>query len=83
MLTVGTGPQTFRDSDAPRYTPALIAIYSCWAACFLDLLFIRAYYKYQNKRKAAVRAASDYQKVAMSEFKDLTDKEKPELMYVV
>lgn len=46
-------------------------------------MFIRAYYKYQNKQKAVLRAASEYRKVAMSEFMDLTDTENPELIYTV
>ena len=78
---VSTGPQMFRNQDAPRHTPAQIAICCCWGACFADLMLIRVYYRRENARKAAVRCHIDYQKIAMSEFLDLTDKENLELIY--
>lgn len=46
-------------------------------------MLIRVYYRRENARKAAVRCHIDYQKIAMSEFLDLTDKENPELVYTI
>ncbi|KAE8410839.1 major facilitator superfamily domain-containing protein [Aspergillus pseudocaelatus] len=77
------GPQTFQQSDAPRYIPAEIGICCCWGACLLDLLLIRYLYCKRNAEKARVRSAPGYEKPEKSEFKDLTDRENPELVYVV
>lgn len=80
---VYTGPHTFRPQDAPRYIPAQIAICCCWGACFIDLILIWVYYRRENTIKAAIRHHVDYEKLPMSEFLDLTDKENPELIYTV
>ncbi|KAL9026014.1 MAG: hypothetical protein Q9196_005257 [Gyalolechia fulgens] len=77
------GPQTFRPKDAPRYVPAEITIICCWAACLFDLLFIHLYCKHQNKKKAAIRARPDYQKLENQEWLDLTDRENPEFLYTL
>lgn len=77
------GPQTFRPKDAPRYKPAEITIIVCWCACLLDLCFIAWYYRWQNKKKAALRAAHGYRKLEQQEFLDLTDGENPEFVYTL
>ncbi|KZF21427.1 MFS transporter [Xylona heveae TC161] len=75
------GPQTFRPNDAPRYVPAEITIIVCWGVCLFDLVFIWWYCKYQNKKKAALRAQPDYKKLENQEWLDLTDRENPEFVY--
>ncbi|CEJ54136.1 Putative Permease of the major facilitator superfamily [Penicillium brasilianum] len=77
------GPQTFRPKDAPRYIPAEITICCCWAACLIDMLVIRYWYRVRNAQKERIRLDPDYQEVPLSEFKDLTDLENPELIYVL
>ncbi|RFU29208.1 hypothetical protein B7463_g7128, partial [Scytalidium lignicola] len=77
------GPQTFRPKDAPRYTPAEITIICCWGACLINLVFIAWYYRSQNKKKAAMRAAPGYRKLDQQEFLDLTDCENPEFVYTL
>jgi len=77
------GPQTFRPSDAPRYVPAEITIVVCWGLCLIDLLFIWWYCRYQNKKKADVRAHPTYMKLENQEWLDLTDKENPEFVYTL
>jgi len=77
------GPQTFRPKDAPRYKPAEITIICCWGACLINLGFIAWYYRRQNKKKAAMKAAPGYRKLDQQEFLDLTDKENPEFMYTL
>jgi hypothetical protein len=82
ILTLSnTGPQTFRPSDAPRYTPAEITIIVCWGACLVDLAFIYWYFKRQNAKKVATRAEPGYEKLVNQEWLDLTDKENLEFMY--
>ncbi|KAI9688920.1 MAG: hypothetical protein M1822_001277 [Bathelium mastoideum] len=76
-------PQTFRPKDAPRYIPAEITICCCWGACLVDMLVIRYWYQARNAEKKRLRSDPDYQKVPLSEFKDLTDLENPELVYVL
>ncbi|KAF2236304.1 putative MFS allantoate transporter [Viridothelium virens] len=74
------GPQTFRGTN---YVPAEITIICCWGFNIFDLLFIYFYCKYQNKKKAAIRARPDYVKLENQEFLDLTDRENPEFTYRV
>jgi len=47
------------------------------------MLVIRYWYQARNARKEKLRLDPDYQKVPLSEFKDLTDLENPELVYVL
>lgn len=75
------GPQTFRPSDAPYYRSAQITIIVCDALCILDLLFIYAYYRRQNRAKAVRRAEPTYVKLGNQEFLDLTDRENAEFVY--
>ena len=76
------GPQTFRASDAPQYTPAEIAIILCFGVSMLDLVFIAWYCRRENKRKARLRAEPSYQKIRNAEWLDLTDWENLEYVYV-
>ncbi|MCJ1397863.1 hypothetical protein MMC11_001059 [Xylographa trunciseda] len=77
------GPQTFRPEDAPHYTPAIITIVVCLCAALADLVFIWWYCRYQNKKKAAVRADPSYTKLENQEWLDLTDRENPEFTYTI
>lgn len=62
-LTHGTGPQTFRAKDAPRYVPGEITIIVCYGVCLGILLFIHVYCVMQNKKKVNIRAAPEYVKL--------------------
>jgi len=75
------GPQVFQAKDAPEYRPAEITIIVCWGVCLLDIAFIYVWYRYQNQKKAAIRAHPGYQKLEGQEFYDLTDGENPEFVY--
>jgi ACS family allantoate permease-like MFS transporter len=77
------GPQTFRPGDKPRYVPAEITILVCWGVCILDLAFILWYYRRQNRKNQALRAAPGYAKLDKQEFLDLTDRENPEFVYTL
>ena len=77
------GPQVFLSKDAPLYRPAEITILACWAAGFVDLLFLWWYLRWQNRKKDAARAQPGYTKVMNQEFLDMTDKENPEFMYTL
>jgi len=77
------GPQTFRPKDAPRYVPAEVTIIVCWGLCLIDMYFIAWYCRYQNKKKAALRAADGYVKLENQEWLDLTDRENPEFIYTL
>jgi MFS transporter, ACS family, allantoate permease len=75
------GPQVFQAKDAPQYRPAEITIIVCWSVCVFDILFIYFWCKWQNRKKAQVRADPSYQKLQGQEFYDLTDRENPEFVY--
>ncbi|KAK8183098.1 membrane transporter [Phyllosticta capitalensis] len=74
------GPQTFRGND---YTTAEIIILVCESVAVLIVVFIFFYCKWQNKKKAAIRAAPGYVKLENQEWLDLTDRENPEFVYVL
>ena len=61
------GPQTFRPKDAPRYVPGEITIIVCWAVCLVDMACLYFYFRWQNKKKAQVRAEADYEKLENQE----------------
>ncbi|KAF1916418.1 membrane transporter [Ampelomyces quisqualis] len=77
------GPQTFRPKDAPRYVPAEITIIVCWGVCLGILTFIHCYCVWQNRKKAAIRAAPEYVRIENQEWLDLTDRENPEFVYTL
>lgn len=58
------GPQTFRGND---YTTAEIIILVCESVAVLIVVFIFFYCKWQNKKKAAIRAAPGYVKLENQE----------------
>ena len=64
-----------RDRTHTRYVPAEIVILVSWAVCLVDLGAIYAYCKWQNRKKAQLRAQSGYVKLENQEFLDLTDRE--------
>ena len=47
------------------------------------MLVIRYWYQAQNAKKEKLRMDPDYRKMPLSEFKDLTDLENPELVYTL
>jgi ACS family allantoate permease-like MFS transporter len=47
------------------------------------MLIIRYWYQAQNAKKERVRMEPGYIKMPLSEFKDLTDSENPELVYTL
>ncbi|KKY36428.1 putative mfs allantoate [Diaporthe ampelina] len=75
------GPQVFREKDAPQYRPAEITIVVCYVVSLLDVAFIYCWCRYQNKKKAELRAQPGYVKIEGQEFFDLTDRENPEFIY--
>jgi ACS family allantoate permease-like MFS transporter len=77
------GPQTFVPRTAPRYLPAEITIIVCWSLCIIDMGFISWYYRRQNKKNEAIRAAPGYRKLDKQEFFDLTDRENHEFVYTL
>lgn len=77
------GPQVFRPKDAPRYLPAEITIIVCYSVCALELAVISFYYRWLNKKNAAVRAMPGYKKLDKQEFLDLTDMENKEFLYAL
>lgn len=58
------GPQTFRGTS---YVPAEITICVCWGVCIGILLFIYAYCRWSNAKKASVRSAPGYEKLENQE----------------
>jgi len=77
------GPQVFRPKDAPRYLPAEITIIVCYCVCGVECILIFFYYKWLNRKNAAIRALPGYKKLDKQEFLDLTDKENKEFVYTV
>lgn len=75
------GPQIFREKDAPQYRPAEITIVVCYVVSLLDVGFIYCWCRYQNRKKAEIRAQPGYVKIEGQEFYDLTDRENPEFVY--
>lgn len=71
------GPLTFRDSDAPNYTPAKITIVAVDSVAILATVVLLLYYIWTNKKrdKAVVEHKRDV------EFADLTDLENKEFRY--
>ena len=71
------GPLTFRDKDAPSYTPAKITIVAVDSVAILATVLLLLYYMWQNKTrdKMGVEHKTDV------EFADLTDLENKEFRY--
>ena len=71
------GPLTFRDADAPSYTPAKITIVAVDSVAILATVVLLLYYSWQNKQrdKLEVEHKQDV------EFADQTDLENKEFRY--
>lgn len=71
------GPLTFRDEDAPEFTPAKITIVAVDSTVVLAVAVLLSYYRWENRRRenAGVEHRPDV------EFSDLTDRENLELRY--
>lgn len=71
------GPLTFRDDDAPEFTPAKVTIVAVDSTVVVAVVLLLLYYRWENKRRDKV--ALEHQQDI--EFSDLTDKENRELRY--
>ncbi|KAJ4983888.1 major facilitator superfamily transporter [Stagonosporopsis vannaccii] len=71
------GPLTFRNEDAPNYTPAKITIVAVETTVLCAVAVLLFYYRWENHRRDA--AGTSHQ--VDVEFSDMTDKENMELRY--
>ncbi|KAF2442825.1 MFS general substrate transporter [Karstenula rhodostoma CBS 690.94] len=71
------GPLTFRDEDAPEFTPAKITIVAVDSTVVVAVMILLGYYMWENKR----RNNAQVQHRPYIEFSDLTDRENLELRY--
>lgn len=71
------GPLTFRDEDAPSYTPAKITIVAVDLVAILATVVLWGYYIWQNRR----RDKMEVQHKVDVEFADQTDVENKEFRY--
>jgi MFS family permease len=71
------GPLTFRNDDAPNYTPAKITIVAVEITVLCAVAILLFYYRWENRRRDA--ASTNHQTDV--EFSDMTDKENKELRY--
>jgi hypothetical protein len=72
------GPLTFRNEDAPNYTPAKITIVAVESVVLCAVAVLLFYYRWENRRRN--REAGGEHDVG-AEFGDLTDRENKELRY--
>ena len=71
------GPLTFRDEDAPEFTPAKVTIVAVDSSVCVAVAGLLLYYRWENNRRD--RSESQHQQDI--EFSDMTDKENLELRY--
>lgn len=71
------GPLTFRDKDAPNYTPAKITIVAVDSVTIVLTTMLLIYYKWENKRRDQ-RPLEHQENI---EFLDLTDRQNKEFRY--
>lgn len=71
------GPLTFRQADAPNFTPAKITIIVTCAFAAVMAIVLRVYYIWENKRRDRVAEGH----VMNEEFLDLTDHENKRFRY--
>lgn len=74
------GPQTFRESQAPNYHGAKIAILTCGIISWLTIGAVWIAYVRENKKKDIINK-EEYPTFENHEFADLTDKENIEFRY--
>ncbi|KAH6611808.1 major facilitator superfamily domain-containing protein [Boeremia exigua] len=72
------GPLTFRNADAPAYTPAKITIVAVEAAVLCGVVVLLVYYRAENRRRDKLGAGSQGDGDG---FGDLTDRENKGLRY--
>ncbi|KAK3708023.1 hypothetical protein LTR37_011716 [Vermiconidia calcicola] len=73
------GPLTFRDEDAPNYTPAKITIVAVDSFAIGTTVVLLMYYRWQNKKRDGMMAHIEHKRD--QEFADLTDIENKEFRY--
>ncbi|KAF9694081.1 hypothetical protein EKO04_008034 [Ascochyta lentis] len=73
------GPLTFRNDDAPNYTPAKITIVAVEGAVLVAVATLLFYYRVENRRRDAVEVGQ--QTDGDGGFGDLTDRENGALRY--
>lgn len=71
------GPLTFRDKDAPQYTPAKITIVAVDSVAIALTIVLLLYYVFENRKRD--RNPVEHQENI--EFADLTDKQNKEFRY--
>lgn len=71
------GPLTFREKDAPSFTPAKITIVAVDSTAIVLTVVLLLYYKYENRKRD--RHPQEHQENI--EFLDLTDRENREFRY--
>ncbi|KAF2167091.1 hypothetical protein M409DRAFT_54297 [Zasmidium cellare ATCC 36951] len=67
------GPLTFRDEDAPSYTPAKVTIVAVDSVAIVLTLVLLAWYVWQNRKREKQTAGIEQEPDV--EFADLTDRE--------
>nr|QFR37146.1 MFS transporter [Cyberlindnera americana] len=80
------GPQTFRSSDSPGYSPAKITIVTCYSVTMLVVSWLYWSYWNENRQRATMRSEREKngfyeEEMENLEFADLTDKENPHFIY--
>lgn len=80
------GPQTFRSSQAPKYTGGFIAMLAAYCACILFAVLYWFVCTVENRRKALKlteleNSIDEGEEEKINLFADLTDKEKKSFMY--
>ncbi|KIV98729.1 uncharacterized protein PV09_09512 [Verruconis gallopava] len=78
------GPQVFLSWDAPRYFIAFATHLGCYTLLVLDIIFLRFWLRYQNKKKDELVgevSLNDADGVVHG-FEDLTDRENPRFRYI-
>ena len=75
------GPLTFRDSDAPEYIPAKIAIVAVCSISVVLTTLLQTYYIWENKRRDRLVREGSVQHRVDIEFADLTDRKNLEFRY--
>ncbi|KAF3765194.1 MFS general substrate transporter [Cryphonectria parasitica EP155] len=79
------GPQVFLSWDAPRYFTAFATHLGCYSLLVIDILALRWYLTWQNKKRdqlAAQGVREAHDESYLHAFEDYTDKENPNFRYV-